>query len=97
MLPQKRRKSKLLLSEMQGEMGVSVSGEGKVFSFHPVAVSGITDRQKQRQGKVLKEKKEKKNKKEKKDNESTRQGKKLKESKKSGTRTISVREWLRRG
>ena len=39
--------------------------------------------QEQRQGRILAEK--------------TRDGKKQKESKKSGTRTISVKEWLRRG
>ena len=76
-------------------MGVSIAGDGKVFSFHPAALTGETgtgEKQKLRQGRVLKERKEGK-----KDNERTRHGKKLKESKKTGTRTISVREWLRRG
>jgi len=110
-LPQKIRKSKFLLEDLGVEMGVSVARGGRVFSFHlpgqaevsDMTVTGGKTEQSEsnelqaesgtghqaRRGRILTDNKEK---------QKPRGGKILKESKKSGgTRTISVREWLRRG
>ena len=66
-----------------------IAGQGKVTPSGLKSSQG--EEQKSRQGRVLKDKKVTLNR------DSEREGKQLKESKKSGTRTISVREWLRRG